>query len=171
MFTLNQDNQTQDKPMFYIDLAQSLRNLLGEERDPIANMANMASLLYFSLPSINWSGFYLFDSQELVLGPFHGKPACVRIQMGKGVCGTSAIKRETLMIENVHEFPGHIACDADSKSEIVIPMIKDDNIIGVLDIDSPNFARFDEDDKNGLQQLLEILQFSTDFTLPVQIKR
>jgi GAF domain-containing protein len=128
MFTLNQDSQTQDKPMFYIDLAQSLRNLLGEERDPIANMANMASLLYFSLPSINWSGFYLFDGQELVLGPFHGKPACVRIQMGKGVCGTSAINRETLMIENVHEFPGHIACDADSKSEIVIPMIKDDTI-------------------------------------------
>ncbi len=171
MFTLNQECHNLDKPMFYIDLAQSLRNLLGEERDPIANMANMASLLYFSLPSINWSGFYLFDSQELVLGPFHGKPACVRIQMGKGVCGTSAIKRETLMIENVHEFPGHIACDADSKSEIVIPMIKDDIIIGVLDIDSPNFARFDEDDKNGLQQLLEILQFSTDFTLPVQIKR
>ncbi len=171
MFTLNQECHSLDKPMFYIDLAQSLRNLLGEERDPIANMANMASLLYFSLPSINWSGFYLYDSQELVLGPFHGKPACVRIQMGKGVCGTSAIKRETLMIENVHEFPGHIACDADSKSEIVIPMIKDDIIIGVLDIDSPNFARFDEDDKNGLQQLLEILQFSTDFTLPVQIKR
>ncbi len=171
MFTLNQECHSLDKPMFYIDLAQSLRNLLGEERDPIANMANMASLLYFSLPSINWSGFYLFDSQELVLGPFHGKPACVRIQMGKGVCGTSAIKRETLMIENVHEFPGHIACDADSKSEIVIPMIKDDIIIGVLDIDSPIIARFDEDDKNGLQQLLEILQFSTDFTLPVQIKR
>ena len=171
MFTLNQECHSLDKPMFYIDLAQSLRNLLGEERDPIANMANMASLLYFSLPSINWSGFYLFDGHELVLGPFHGKPACVRIQMGKGVCGTSAIKRETLMIENVHEFPGHIACDADSKSEIVIPMIKDDIIIGVLDIDSPNFARFDEDDKHGLQQLLEILQFSTDFTLQVQIKR
>ncbi|MEY5130913.1 MAG: hypothetical protein RL734_980 [Bacteroidota bacterium] len=170
MFTLNQDNQTQDKPMFYIDLAQSLRNLLGEERDPIANMANMASLLYFSLPSINWSGFYLFDGHELVLGPFHGKPACVRIQMGKGVCGTSVIKRETLMIENVHEFPGHIACDADSKSEIVIPIIKDDIIIGVLDIDSPIFARFDDDDKNGLQRLIEILLFATDFTLLVQTK-
>jgi GAF domain-containing protein len=171
MFTLNQEYHNLDKPMFYIDLAQSLRNLLGEERDPIANMANMASLLYFSLPSIYWSGFYLFDGQELVLGPFHGKPACVRIQMGKGVCGTSANKRETLMIENVHEFPGHIACDADSKSEIVIPMIKDNCIIGVLDIDSPIIARFDEDDKNGLQHLLEILQFSTDFTLPVQTKR
>jgi GAF domain-containing protein len=90
--------------------------------------------------------------------------------MGKGVCGTSAIKRETLMIENVHEFPGHIACDADSKSEIVIPMIKDDTIIGVLDIDSPIFARFDNDDKNGLQQLIEILLFATDFTLLVQTK-
>jgi L-methionine (R)-S-oxide reductase len=168
MFTLNQDSHSQDKPMFYIDLAHSLRNLIGEERDPIANMANMASLLYFSLPSINWSGFYLFNGQELVLGPFHGKPACVRIQMGKGVCGTSAIKRETLMIENVHEFPGHIACDADSKSEIVIPIIKDEIIIGVLDIDSPIYARFDEDDKNGLQQLIKILFFATDFTLPAQ---
>ena len=170
MFTVNQECRKHGKPLFYIDLAQSLRNLLGEERDPIANMANMASLLYFSLPSINWSGFYIYDGQELVLGPFHGKPACVRIQMGKGVCGTSAFKRETLMIENVHEFPGHIACDADSKSEIVIPLIKDDIIIGVLDIDSPIYARFDEDDKHGLQQLIEILQFATDFTLPVQTK-
>ena len=171
MFTVNQECREHGKPLLYIDLAQSLRNLLGEERDPIANMANMASLLYFSLPSINWSGFYIYDGQELVLGPFHGKPACVRIQMGKGVCGTSAFKRETLMIENVHEFPGHIACDADSKSEIVIPLIKDDIIIGVLDIDSPIYARFDEDDKHGLQQLIEILQFATDFTLPVQTKR
>ena len=170
MFTVNQECREHGKPLFYIDLAQSLHNLLGEERDPIANMANMASLLYFSLPSINWSGFYIYDGQELVLGPFHGKPACVRIQMGKGVCGTSAFKRETLMIENVHEFPGHIACDADSKSEIVIPLIKDDIIIGVLDIDSPIYARFDEDDKHGLQQLIEILQFATDFTLPVQTK-
>lgn len=171
MFTANQECQERVKPLFYIDLAQSLRNLLGEERDPIANMANMASLLYFSLPSINWSGFYIYDGRELVLGPFHGKPACVRIQLGKGVCGTSAIKRETLMIENVHEFPGHIACDTDSRSEIVIPLIKDDIIIGVLDIDSPIYARFDEDDKHGLQQLIEILQFATDFTLPVQAKR
>ena len=171
MFTVNQEYREHGKPLFYIDLAQSLRNLLGEERDPIANMANMASLLYFSLPSINWSGFYIYDGQELVLGPFHGKPACVRIQLGKGVCGTSAFKRETLMIENVHEFPGHIACDADSKSEIVIPLIKDDIIIGVLDIDSPIYARFDEDDKHGLQQLIEILQFATDFTLLVQTKR
>ena len=170
MFTLNQEFHNIDKPMFYMDLAHSLRNLLGEERDPIANMANMASLLYFSLPSINWSGFYLFDGHELVLGPFHGKPACVRIQMGKGVCGTSAIKRETLSIENVHEFLGHIACDADSKSEIVIPIIKDDIIIGVLDIDSPIYARFNEDDKNGLQQLIDILLFTTDFTLLVQTK-
>ena len=171
MFTVNQEYREHGKPLFYIDLAQSLRNLLGEERDPIANMANMASLLYFSLPSINWSGFYIYDGQELVLGPFHGKPACVRIQMGKGVCGTSAFKRETLMIGNVHEVPGHIACDADSKSEIVIPLIKDDIIIGVLDIDSPIYARFDEDDKHGLQQLIEILQFATDFTLLVQTKR
>jgi GAF domain-containing protein len=127
-------------------------------------MANMASLLYFSLPTINWSGFYLFDGKELVLGPFHGKPACVRIQMGKGVCGTSALNKEILLINNVHEFPGHIACDADSKSEIVIPLIKGEKIIGVLDIDSPIYSRFDNDDKVGLLYLTEILLSATDFT-------
>jgi L-methionine (R)-S-oxide reductase len=164
MFTLNQEINTQDKPIFYKDLANSLHLLLGEERDSIANMANMASLLYFSLPTINWSGFYLFDGKELVLGPFHGKPACVRIQMGKGVCGTSALNKEILLINNVHEFPGHIACDADSKSEIVIPLIKGEKIIGVLDIDSPIYSRFDNDDKVGLLYLTEILLSATDFT-------
>lgn len=157
MFTLNQDTTNLNKPLFYKELAHSLLILLGNEKNSIANMANMASLLYFSLPHINWSGFYLFDGSELVLGPFHGKPACIRIPMGKGVCGTSAQRRETLIINNVHEFPGHIACDADSKSEIVLPIVINDKLIGVLDIDSPIFNRFDEEDKLGLEAMLLIL--------------
>jgi len=163
MFTVINDSSSNDKSIFYSNLANSLDMLLGEEQDYIANLANMASLLYFSLPAINWSGFYLYDGQELVLGPFHGKPACVRIQMGKGVCGTSASTRETLIIGNVHEFPGHIACDPDSRSEIVIPLLKHGTIIGVLDIDSPIVERFDELDKVGLEQLTNILLNKTIF--------
>ena len=163
MFTVINDPSSNDKSIFYSNLANSLDMLLGEEQDYIANLANMASLLYFSLPAINWSGFYLYDGQELVLGPFHGKPACVRIQMGKGVCGTSASTRETLIIGNVHEFPGHIACDPDSRSEIVIPLLKHGTIIGVLDIDSPIVERFDELDKVGLEQLTNILLNKTIF--------
>ncbi len=157
MFTLNHDISRKDKPMFYKDLANSLQVLIGKEKNSIANMANMASLLYFTLPDINWSGFYLFDGDELVLGPFHGKPACIRIPLGKGVCGTSAEKRATVIVKNVHEFPGHIACDADSKSEIVLPIIVADTLFGVLDIDSPTFERFDQEDKLGLEELIRIL--------------
>lgn len=157
MFTVNPIGAHNDKSLFYIDLAHSLQVLIGTEKNSIANMANMASLLYFTLPNINWSGFYLFDGNELVLGPFHGKPACIRIPLGKGVCGTSAEKRETVIVKNVHEFPGHIACDADSKSEIVLPIIVKDTLFGVLDIDSPTFDRFDEEDKLGLEELIRIL--------------
>ena len=157
MFTLNHDISRKDKSMFYKDLANSLQVLIGKEKNSIANMANMASLLYFTLPDINWSGFYLFDGDELVLGPFHGKPACIRIPLGKGVCGTSAEKRATVIVKNVHEFPGHIACDADSKSEIVLPIIVADTLFGVLDIDSPTFERFDHEDKLGLEELIRIL--------------
>lgn len=157
MFTVNLTGAHNDKSLFYKDLAHSLQVLIGEEKNSIANMANMASLLYFTLPNINWSGFYLFDGNELVLGPFHGKPACIRIPLGKGVCGTSAEKRETIIVKNVHEFPGHIACDADSKSEIVLPIIVKDTLFGVLDIDSPTFERFDEEDKLGLEELIRIL--------------
>lgn len=157
MFTVNLTGAHNNKSLFYKDLAHSLQVLIGEEKNSIANMANMASLLYFTLPNINWSGFYLFDGNELVLGPFHGKPACIRIPLGKGVCGTSAEKRETIIVKNVHEFPGHIACDADSKSEIVLPIIVKDTLFGVLDIDSPTFERFDEEDKLGLEELIRIL--------------
>lgn len=157
MFTLNPNTSIDDKSLFYRELVHSLRTLIGDEKNSIANMANMASLLYFTLPDINWSGFYLFDGDELVLGPFHGKPACIRIPLGKGVCGTSAEKRATVIVKNVHEFPGHIACDADSKSEIVLPIIVDDTLFGVLDIDSPTFERFDHEDKHGLEELIRIL--------------
>lgn len=160
MFTLNPGTSTEDKSLFYSELAHSLNILIGDEKNSISNMANMASLLYFSLPNINWSGFYLFDGNELVLGPFHGKPACIRIPLGKGVCGTSAEKREHVIVKNVHEFPGHIACDADSKSEIVLPIVLNDTLFGVLDIDSPIFERFDEEDKHGLEELIRILQNS-----------
>jgi GAF domain-containing protein len=164
MFTVNTSLSTDDKSLNYKNLSTFLTQLLGEERDPIANMANMASFLYFNLPNINWSGFYIFDGKELVLGPFLGKPACVRIQIGKGVCGTSAMKKEPVLVENVHEFPGHIACDIDSKSEIVLPIVINDRMIAVLDIDSPLYSRFDIQDLEGLSALLQILLTSTDFT-------
>lgn len=156
MLTLKPITSNDDKPLFYKELAHSLENLLGNEKNSIANMANMASLLYFSLPNINWSGFYLFDGNELVLGPFHGKPACIRIPIGRGVCGTSAEKRETVIVKNVHEFPGHIACDADSNSEIVLPIVIDGQLFGVLDIDSPMLNRFDEEDSHGLEALIRM---------------
>lgn len=140
----------------YDTLALQLRELFEDERDFIANAANLASLLYHALPSLNWVGFYFHKEGQLVLGPFQGKPACVRIPVGKGVCGAAAEKRETVVVENVHQFPGHIACDAASNSEIVVPLLKDERLIGVLDLDSPVYARFDADDKSGLARLVEI---------------
>ncbi len=114
-----------------------LRSLLADERDLIANAANLSSLLYHIVPDLNWAGFYFYKNDELVLGPFQGQPACVRIAIGKGVCGTAAQQRQTIIVANVHDFPGHIACDSASNSEIVVPIIKDDQLIGVLDLDSP----------------------------------
>jgi L-methionine (R)-S-oxide reductase len=140
----------------YANLALQLRSLLEDERDFIANAANFTSLLYHSLPDLNWAGFYLYKDGELVLGPFQGKPACVRIAMGKGVCGTAAQQRQTILVDNVHEFPGHIACDSASNSEIVIPLVKHEQLLGVLDLDSPSFARFDDEDAKGLNELAEI---------------
>lgn len=134
-----------------------LQALIYEESNQVANLANAAALLNFFLDDINWVGFYLFDGQELVLGPFQGLPACIRIPLGKGVCGTSAERRETLRIEDVHAFPGHIACDAASNSEIVIPIVKDDRLIGVLDIDSPLKGRFDAEDQVFLEQFVATL--------------
>ncbi|HVQ38634.1 MAG TPA: GAF domain-containing protein, partial [Pyrinomonadaceae bacterium] len=117
---------------------------------------NFSSLLYHSLPDLNWVGFYLLKEGELVLGPFQGKPACVRIALGKGVCGTAAQQRQTILVDNVHEFPGHIACDSESNSEIVVPLIKDQQLIGVLDLDSPLVRRFDDADANGLNALVSV---------------
>ena len=153
--------ETGSKAELYSNLAAQLRSLLEDERDLIANAANMASVLYHSLPDLNWAGFYLYKDNELVLGPFQGEPACVRIAMGKGVCGTAARIRETVVVANVHEFPGHIACDSKSNSEIVVPLIMDHQLIGVLDLDSPLLGRFDEADAQGLNELVEIFIHSS----------
>ncbi|MGQ3479675.1 GAF domain-containing protein [Paenibacillus sp. TY11] len=134
-----------------------LRALVHDESNTIANLANASALLGHFLPDINWSGFYLYDGTELVLGPFQGLPACIRIPLGRGVCGTAAAERRTLVVDDVHAFPGHIACDAASNSEIVIPLIKNDELIGVLDIDSPLKGRFDHEDRVFLEEFTSIL--------------
>jgi len=148
----------QDKPALYAELADSLRALLAGESDPVACAANMSSLLYWSLPDLNWVGFYLIEagSGDLLVGPFQGKPACVRIPLGKGVCGTAAAQRRTMVVQDVHEFPGHIACDSASMSEIVVPIVRDEVLLGVLDLDSPVTHRFDEADARGLEELVRI---------------
>ncbi|MDP1417200.1 GAF domain-containing protein [Peribacillus simplex] len=136
---------------------KQLLALIEDETNRIANLSNAAALLNQFLDEINWVGFYLYEEGQLILGPFQGLPACVRIPMGKGVCGTSAATEKTLRIEDVHQFPGHIACDAASRSEIVIPLMKDGKLLGVLDIDSPVTDRFDEMDQQGLEKFAEIL--------------
>ncbi|MEY4386722.1 MAG: hypothetical protein RLY20_2005 [Verrucomicrobiota bacterium] len=146
-----------DKAAGYVALEQQLRALLHGERDFIANCANAAALLWHSLPDLNWAGVYRLVDGELVLGPFQGKPACVRIKLGKGVCGTAAASRKTVLVPNVHEFPGHIACDAASQSEIVVPLVKDGQLLGVLDLDSPKRNRFDAADQAGLEKLAALL--------------
>ena len=138
-------------------LASQLSSLLAGERDLIANAANFSSLVFHSLPDLNWAGFYFAKDDELVLGPFQGQPACVRIRVGQGVCGAGASKCETVIVPNVHEFPGHIACDSASNSEIVVPLMKGERLIGVLDLDSPLPARFDRADAAGLESLVRIL--------------
>lgn len=135
----------------YGELLQALAGLLAGERDLIANLANASALLYTTLPELNWAGFYLMKDGGLVVGPFQGRPACVRIALGKGVCGTAAKTRRTQVVPDVHAFPGHIACDGASRSEIVVPLIRDDRLIGVLDLDSPVPARFGEEDARGLE--------------------
>ena len=153
----NMTSQITSKRELYDQLASQLRGLLEGEHDLIANAANFSSLVFHSLPDLNWAGFYLLKDGELVLGPFQGQPACVRIAMGKGVCGTAAAKRETVIVPNVHEFPGHIACDTASTSEIVVPIMKGEKLIGVIDLDSPSQSRFDEEDAAGLETLAGIL--------------
>lgn len=155
-------NSQVTKSELYLTLAPQFRSLLEDERDLIANAANVSSLLYHSLPDLNWAGFYFFKDGELVLGPFQGEPACVRIAIGKGVCGTAAEIRQTVVVANVHDFPGHIACDSKSNSEIVVPLIKDQQLIGVLDLDSPSLGRFDEEDARGLNELAEIFMAMSD---------
>ena len=145
-----------DKPALYAELALQARALLEGERDRIANAANLSALIWHALPDLNWAGFYLYDGRELVLGPFQGKPACVRIAIGKGVCGTAAQTRVTQVVRDVHAFPGHIACDAASNSEIVVPLVRGGELIGVLDLDSPKLARFDDDDRRGLEALAAV---------------
>jgi len=147
----------------YEELAGQARALLQGERDQTANAANLASLIFHTLPELNWAGFYWHKGRELVLGPFQGKPACVRIAMGRGVCGTAARERHTILVPDVNAFPGHIACDAASASEIVLPIVKGTRLIGVLDLDSPRPARFQEVDARGLEEVVRIFLDATDF--------
>lgn len=149
-----------DKAQSYVSLNAQAEALLSGETDMIANMANISALLWMSLPQINWAGFYIMRDGELVLGPFQGKPACVRIAVGKGVCGTAVAQDALQLVENVHEFDGHIACDAASNSEIVIPVHQNGEVVAVLDIDSPVYSRFDQEDAEGLQTLVAILEAS-----------
>lgn len=150
-------NRDLPKPELYAQLVLELRALIAGEPDTIANLANASALLFDALPDLNWAGFYLLKDGELVVGPFQGKPACVRIAMGKGVCGTAAARRATVLVPNVHEFAGHIACDSASNSEIVVPMIAGNELLGVLDIDSPKLGRFDEEDRAGLEEFVREL--------------
>ena len=140
----------------YAALEKVLASLLADEHDLIANAANTAALIYSSVADLNWVGFYFLRAGELVVGPFQGKPACVRIALGEGVCGTAAATRSTIVVPDVHAFPGHIACDAASRSEIVIPLLSGEVLLGVLDIDSPRPERFDETDRRGLESLARI---------------
>jgi len=149
------------KDDFYQSLVKQTESLIGGESNIIANMANISALLFTSLEDVNWAGFYFMDSPtELVLGPFQGNPACIRIPVGKGVCGTAAATEQTQLISDVHAFDGHIACDAASNSEIVVPIMKNGRVFAVLDIDSPSIGRFDTDDQAGLEALVKCLEAS-----------
>jgi len=150
------------KREFYDELIGQAGALLDRETDALANAANFIALLYHSLAGINWAGFYFYRGGELVVGPFQGKPACVRIAMGKGVCGTAAQRRTAIVVPDVDAFPGHIACDSASRSEIVIPLVEGDRLLGVLDLDSPTLARFDQEDQSGLERLAATFLERTD---------
>jgi len=148
----------------YRQLNEQLVALFSEESDGLANAANLAALFFHGLPELNWFGFYLLRGDELVLGPFQGKIACVRIALGRGVCGTAARERRTVVVPDVHAFPDHIACDAASRSEIVVPLLRGDRVIGVLDADSPREGRFDDDDAEGLETAAKLLIDRSDFS-------
>lgn len=146
-----------DKATLYADLLSAADALTADEPDPVANMANLSALIWQFLPDLNWAGFYRMIDGELVLGPFQGKPACIRIPVGRGVCGAAAATGETQLVADVHAFPGHIACDAASASEIVVPVTLGERLIGVLDLDSPRPARFDSQDAQGLERLVALI--------------
>ena len=150
------------KPALYRDLLLQAQGLFEGIHDPIANAANLSALLWYGLPELNWAGFYIQRGDELLLGPFQGKPACVRIPMGKGICGTAAATRTTVIVADVHQFAGHIACDSASNAEIVVPLIAAGQLIGVLDLDSPNLARFDDEDRHGLEALANAFVSGSD---------
>ncbi len=156
MKTVAQPETAGSKTDLYQQICRQLHELLGEERNFVANAANTTALLYQMLPDVNWVGFYTVDQKELVLGPFQGKPACVRIPVGKGVCGAAAAQQETVIVPDVSRFKGHIACDPASKSEIVVPLLNWGKVLGVLDIDSASLNRFDEDDQEGLESVVSV---------------
>jgi L-methionine (R)-S-oxide reductase len=163
MYVTNKIEQD-DKKLFYRELAAQLRGLLEGERDPVANAANFSALVFDMVPDLNWAGFYFLKSGgELVLGPFQGKVACVRIPVGKGVCGSAVAEARTIVVPDVHAFPGHIACDSASRSELVVPLLKGNDILGVLDLDSPSPGRFDAEDQAGFEELAAIYVEASDF--------
>ena len=157
------------KQQQYAQLAQQVKAIVAGEQDLIANMANISAILYWALDNVNWVGFYIIKKEQLVLGPFHGQPACIRIPIGKGVCGTAVSKNTIQLIDDVHQFSGHIACDAASNSEIVLPIYQNNKIIAVLDLDSTVIARFDLDDKSGLSQIIGLLETTLCHTNEVEV--
>ena len=156
MMSFTSQTLTGSKPEQYAQLAAQARALLSGESDHVANAANLSALVYHALPDLNWAGFYFHDGTELVVGPFQGLPACVRIALDKGVCGAAARTRQTQRVEDVEAFPGHIACDSASRSELVVPLLRGDELIGVFDIDSPKVGRFDADDQTGLEAIARV---------------
>ncbi|NBJ12653.1 GAF domain-containing protein [Microvirga arsenatis] len=165
MFEVKDIPLSDNKRDFYASLAQQLTGLLEGERDMVANAANMSALIFQFLPDLNWAGFYFMRGGELVLGPFQGKTACVRIAVGRGVCGTAVERRESIVVPDVHAFPGHIACDSASRSELVVPLIRDGQVLGVLDLDSPSPNRFDDEDREGCERLVQIFLAATEIAL------
>ena len=162
MFAVSSPASSLSKPVLYAELLAQARALVQGERDAGANAANLASLLFHSLPDLNWAGFYWLRDGGLVLGPFQGKPACVRIAVGRGVCGAAAASRRTVVVPDVHAFPGHIACDSASESEIVVPILRGARLLGVLDLDSPRRGRFDDQEARGLEALVAAFVDATD---------
>jgi L-methionine (R)-S-oxide reductase len=162
MFATSPARQHDSKQALYAELLEQANALFDGEHDFVANAANLSALLFHSLPDLNWAGFYFLKDEGLVLGPFQGKPACVRIALGKGVCGTAASQKRTIVVPDVNLFPGHIACDTASRSEVVVPLVRFGRVIGVMDLDSPKPGRFDDDDARGLEALADVFLNAAD---------